>query len=43
MVEIGFAVLEKEMKMSKVYDNDDNDDDNEQIEIRKAHLSLRLR
>ena len=43
MVEIGFAVLEKEMKMSKVYDNDDNDDDNEQIEIRKAHLIIRLR
>ena len=34
-------VLEKKMKMWKVYDNNDND--NGQILIRKAHLSFRLR
>ena len=40
LVEIGFAVLEKKMKMSKVYDNDE---DNGQIVIKKAHLIIRLR
>ena len=43
-VEIGRVVLEKNMKMWKVYDkNDDNDNDDGNILIRKAHLSLRLR
>ena len=43
LVEIDPVVLEKKMKMWKVYDNDDaiaNDDG--QILIRKANLSLRL-
>ena len=39
-VEIGPVFLEKKMKMQKVYANDDDD---RQILIRKAHLSLRLR
>ena len=38
LVETGSVVLEKKMKMWKVY-NDDNDSDG-QILIRKAHLSL---
>ena len=45
LVEFGQVVLEK-MKMWKVYDNannDDNDNDVGRISIRKAHLSLRLR
>ena len=47
LVEIGPVVLEKKMKMWKVYDenydNNENDDDDGQILIRKAHISLRLR
>ena len=39
--EVGKVVLDKNTKMRKVYDNDDNDDG--QILISKAHLSLRLR
>ena len=36
-----YVDLEKKMKMWKVYGNDNNDDnDNGQILIRKAHLSL---
>ena len=42
LVEIGPVVLEKKMKMWRVYDNNDNGD-NGQIVIRKANLSLRLR
>ena len=43
LVEIGPVVLEKSMKMWKVYDNANNIDRQGQILIRKAHLSLRLR
>ena len=46
LVDIGPVVLEKKMKMWKVYDSDDNnndDNDDGQILIRKSHLSLRLR
>ena len=49
LVEIGPVVLEKKMKMWKVYNNDnandnkDANDNNGQILIRKAHLSLWLR
>ena len=44
LVEIGPVVLEKNLKMWKVYDkNDDNDNDDGQIFIRKAQLSLQLR
>ena len=39
LVEISPVVLEKKMKMWKVYANDDD----RQISIRKVHLSLRLR
>ena len=51
-VEIGPVVLEKKMRMWKVYDNDNDDNHNEDDNdgqranlIRKAHLimSLRLR
>ena len=41
LVEIGPVVLKKKMKMWKVYDNANND--NGQILIRKAHLSLWFR
>ena len=49
LVDIGPVVLEKKMKMWKVYDIDNNDGqrqtttDDGQILIRKAHLSLRFR
>ena len=49
LVEIGLVVLEKKLKMWKVYDKDNDDDYNDnvnddgQIFIRKAHLSLWLR
>ena len=44
LVEISPVILEKKMKMWKVYDNyNDNDDDKGQIVIRKAQLSLRFR
>ena len=44
LVEIGPVILEKKMKMWKVYnDDDDNDADNGQIVFRKAYLSLWLR
>ena len=43
LVKIGSVVLEKKMKMWKIYDhnnegNNDNDNYNGQIVIRKAHL-----
>ena len=45
LVQIGPVVLEKKMKIWKVYDNNDNNDNDDhwQTVIRKAHLSLRLR
>ena len=44
LVEIDTVVLEKKMKMWKVYNNDNNNIDRQQTNlIRKAHLSLRLR
>ena len=43
LVEIGPVVLEKKIKMWKIYDKDDNDHEQETIFTRKAHLSLSLR
>ena len=43
VVEISPVVLEQKMKMLKVYDNHDDDNDDGQILIRKANLSLQLR
>lgn len=44
LVDIGIVALEKNMKMWKVDDNDDNTTKNKgQISIKKTYLSLRLR
>ena len=44
-VEIGSMVLEKEVEMGKVCcdNNDDSENNDRKISIRKAHLSLLLR
>ena len=40
LVEIGPVVLEKKMKMWKVYDNNDNDDDGQRINFDQKSLRL---